>query len=227
MTRAGPDDKTATIGDGCPMIEVKRAIDLARQKHGFMSLAETAALMQQRISVLDPHSTLIAVSAVLEPGVVLWSGTAIEADATATVTLGSGTVLFPGTRIIARSGRIEIGRDVEIGEDGGFTLRADRKDITISIGDAVRLMGGSSLALNNRIGRGAQIIGAIRAQNCRLGDGGSFRDPEPDSRSGVLKGHGVAGDIDVPQGYVIEAFSLFADVPLRWQSFFHPRTSAR
>ncbi len=38
----------------------------------------------------------------------------------------------------------------------------------------------------------------------------------------MLKGSGVARGITLAQGLVIQAFGLFADAPVRQQSFFHP-----
>jgi hypothetical protein len=117
---------------------------------------------------------------------------------------------------------VVIGPGAEIGEEGGFTLKASAGDV-IEIGAGARLLGGGSLTLSNRIGRGAQILGPIRCQNCTLGAGGSYRDPEPDERGGVLKGSGVARGIEVPQGHVIQAFGLFVDALMRRQSHFHPK----
>jgi hypothetical protein len=124
---------------------------------------------------------------------------------------------------VASGGRIRIGAQAEIGEEGGFTVKAGMGD-TIEIGDGARLLGNGSLSGSNRIGRGAQILGPIRCQNCRLGDGETYRDPEPDARGGVLKGSGVARNIDVPCGSVIQAFGLFSEGTLRRQSYFHPRS---
>jgi carbonic anhydrase/acetyltransferase-like protein (isoleucine patch superfamily) len=198
------------------------ATDRLRQKSGFLSIAETAALGARGVTVFDPHSTLIARHAMLASGVVLWPGTVIEADAAGRVSLAAGVVLFGGARIVARGGEVAIGRDAEIGEDGGFTLRAVGPDVRVLVGDEARLKGGGVLELNTSIGRGAQVLGAIGVQNCRLGDGGSYRDAEPDRRGGVLKGVGVARGLSVPQGHVIQAFGVFAEAPLRRQSYFHP-----
>ncbi|MGZ5496592.1 MAG: hypothetical protein ACXWFO_07545, partial [Candidatus Aminicenantales bacterium] len=129
--------------------------------------------------------------------------------------------LFPGARIVARDGRVIVGGTVEIGEEGGFTVKAEA-DETTEIGSGARLLGGGSLTSSNRIGRGAQILGPIRCRNSHLGDGGSYRDPEPDERGGVLKGSGVAHQVAVPKGHVIQAFGLFADGVMRRQSYFHP-----
>ncbi len=42
-----------------------------------------------------------------------------------------------------------------------------------------------------------------------------------------MKGCGVARNIEVPTGMVIQAFGLFSEAPIRWQSYFHPRKNER
>jgi hypothetical protein len=197
-------------------------VEEARRARGFLDVRQTAALARRGIIVLEPHTTLVTAAAVLEPGVVLWPGTIVEVGTGGGIAIGAGTVLFPGTRIAAPAGRVSIGRHAEIGEEGGFTIKADAAEVTITIGDHTRLLGGGSLTSSNDIGDGAQVLGPIRMQGCCLGAGGSYRDPEPDRRGGVLKGSGVARAIEVPQGHVIQAFGLFAEAPMRKQSFFHP-----
>ena len=77
------------------------------------------------------------------------------------------------------------------------------------------------------VGSGAQVLGPIRIQHCRLGSGGSFREPDPDRRGAVLKGCGIARNLEIPTGMVIQAFGIFAEAPLRHQSHFHPKTAER
>ncbi|MGO4571806.1 hypothetical protein [Microvirga sp. 2TAF3] len=195
--------------------------DSVRQRLGFLSLEDTVALGRHDIDILDPCSTLISPGANLGRGVVLWPGTVVQCPHDSGVAIGDGTVLFSGTRIVAIDGSVLIGAGAEIGEEGGFTIKAEAGAL-IEIGDGARLLGGGSLTLPNRIGQGAQILGPIRCQNCRLGDGGTYRDSEPDERGGVLKGVGIARNIEVPKGHVIQAFGLFAEAPMHRQSFFHP-----
>ncbi|MBK1840184.1 hypothetical protein JHL17_22510 [Azospirillum sp. YIM B02556] len=202
------------------------AVDRARERAGFLSVEAVAALADDGVLVLDPFSTLVSPGVALAGGVTLWPGTIIQATEGGEVTVGSGTRLFPGTRIVAAGGRVTIGAETEIGEEGGFTIKADHPGCLIEIGSHARLLGGGSLALANHIGDGAQVLGPIRMQDCRLQSGGSHRDPDPDRRGGVLKGSGVARGLTVPTGMVIQAFGLFGEAPLRPQSFFHPKPRA-
>lgn len=140
------------------------------------------------------------------------------------VTIGKGCVLWPGTVLLADiCGKIVIGEAVEIGFEGGFTIDA-RGGPGIFIGGGARLLGGGSLSGANRVGNGAQILGPIRCQRCYLADGGSYLEPDPDKRGAVLKGSGVARDIKLGQGQVIQAFGLFKDAAIRRQLEFHPRS---
>jgi hypothetical protein len=198
--------------------------DAARGILGFLSVEETAALADIGIVVPDPSSTLISPGVVLGEGIVLWPGTILQRLDGGQIAIGAGTVLFPGTRIVASGdGRVRIDRAAEIGEEGGFTIKAESGAL-IEIGAGARLLGGGSLASSNSIGDGAQILGPIRCQNCRLAQGGSHREPDPDLRGGVLKGAGVARNVEVPRGHVIQSFAIFAESPLRPQTFFHPKT---
>jgi carbonic anhydrase/acetyltransferase-like protein (isoleucine patch superfamily) len=204
------------------MNEAAPSGDTARQRLGFLSQGETAALSRRGVLLPDPGSVLVSADAVLEEGVVLWPSVILQITGGGRIRIGAGANLFPGTRIVATGGMVVIGSRAEIGEEGGFTVKAGIGEIT-EIGAGARLLGGGSLMLSNHIGRGAQILGPIRCQNCRLGGGGTYRDQEPDERGGVLKGSGVARNLEVPQGHVIQAFGLFADAEMQPQSYFHPK----
>ncbi|MCG5238427.1 hypothetical protein ACIU1J_16600 [Azospirillum doebereinerae] len=199
------------------------AANRARERAGFLSVEAVAALADDGVLILDPFSTLVSPDVALAAGVTLWPGTIVQATEGGRVAVGSGTQLFPGTRVVADGGRISIGAATEIGEEGGFTIKTGHSSGVIEIGSHARLLGGGSLALDNSVGDGAQVLGPIRMQNCRLQAGGSHRDPDPDRRGGVLKGSGVARGLTVPTGMVIQAFGLFSEAPLRPQSFFHPK----
>ena len=204
------------------MKEAQAVSDIARRRLGFLSLAETTALAHRGVLMPEPTAVLVSADVQLHDGVVLWPNVILQILGRGRIVVGNGANLFPGTRIVASGGTVTIGADTELGEEGGFTIKAGSGEI-VEIGDGARLLGGGSLTRSNRIGRGAQILGPIRCQNCILGGGGTYRDSEPDERGGVLKGSGVARNIDVPQGHVIQAFGLFAEAVMRRQSYFHPK----
>ncbi|NIX77383.1 hypothetical protein [Microvirga terricola] len=203
------------------MNDARLTLDSTRRSMGFLSLSEIVALCEQGVVMPDPASVLISRGVKVEAGAILWPQVILQSALGSALTIGANTILFPGTRVVADGGSVSVGSEAEIGEEGGFTIKAEAGAV-IEIGNGARLLGGGSLTRSNRIGVGAQILGPIRCQNCRLGNGGSYRHPEPDERGGVLKGSGVARDVEVPRGYVIQAFGLFADGTLQRQSFFHP-----
>ena len=197
-------------------------IDQARGALGFLTLAETMALADRGTLVLDPFSVLIARRAgigrdnVFHPGVTLACGPA------AVLQLGDGNVLHPGTLIAAETGTIRIGDRNQFGE-GGFTARANRDGAAIAIGDGGRYLSGATIQGRSTLGSGSQVLGAITVDDCSLGAGRRFSDPDPDARGAVLKGTGSARGLVLEAGQVIAGWGPFRIEDLKPQSFFHPK----
>jgi hypothetical protein len=70
---------------------------------------------------------------------------------------------------------------------------------------------------------GTQIIGPIRIQNCNLEAGDSYKEPDPETRGGLLKGFGVARNLTVHQGEVINGQGNFEQSQIEQQSAYHPK----
>lgn len=204
------------------MIDHIRRIDETRSVHGFLTVEETILLSERGVTMMDPFSTLVSRQIRLTAGIFIWPNVTILTGENGRISIGSGTVLHSGVRMEANAGSIHVGADCDIGQDGGFTLVAAGNDDVITVGNGARLNGGGSIAVKAEIGDGAQVLGPIRVQYCRLGAGGSHKEPDPTRRGGVLKGAGVARNLDIPTGMVIQAFGVFAEAPLRPQSHFHP-----
>jgi len=209
------------------MREIPDRIDEVRRLKGFLTIEETLRLADLDVTIIDPFSTLISRRASLAPGIFIWPNVTLEVAPEAAVSIGASTVLHSGVRIAAGAGSIAIGANGDVGQEGGFTFVTSAPSDRIHIGNDVRLNGGGSIAGSARLGDGAQVLGPIRIQNCQLGAGSSFREPDPDKRGGVLKGTGIARNIDVPSGMVVQAFGLFSEAPIRWRSHFHPRIDER
>jgi UDP-3-O-[3-hydroxymyristoyl] glucosamine N-acyltransferase len=188
---------------------------------GFLDLAQIAALAARGIRVLDPFSTLVSPEVEIAAGALLYPNVILERRAGGRIRVGTGARLMPGTHVLAAGGTVRIGDEAEIGEDGGFSLKAQAAD-TIAVGGRTRLTGGGTLRESCDIGDGAQVLGRIDVRNCRLAAGGDYRSADPDRRGAVLKGVGQALGLVLAQGRVIQAFGLFSDADVRWQSFFHP-----
>lgn len=207
------------------MTDITAGLNAMRREKGFLTIDETFLLCEQGVTVMDPFSTFISREVRIASGAVIWPNSRIAVGTSGSIDIGVGTVLHSGIHIEADAGTIRIGSGCDIGQEGGFAIFASAGSDAVVIGNEVRLNGNGSIAIRAEVGNGAQIIGPIRVQNCRLGAGGSFREPDPDKRGGVLKGCGVARGLDVPAGMVIQAFGIFAEAPLRPQSFFHPKAS--
>ncbi|MGH1479187.1 MAG: hypothetical protein ACRBM6_10800 [Geminicoccales bacterium] len=201
-------------------------IDTTRRALNFLSVQETQELGESGVAVADPHSTLISPTVEIGERTVIWPGVTVQCvDGKGSISIAPGAILFSGTRIVVSDGgTVEIGACAEIGEEGGFTLKAEA-GVAITIGGGARLLGGGSLTSSNDIGPGAQILGPIRAQDCTLEGGETYCGSDPNRRGAVLKGCGVARTLTLAQGEVIQAFGLFAEADVRQQSFFHPPQS--
>jgi acetyltransferase-like isoleucine patch superfamily enzyme len=205
------------------MDAVLAAIDAARREAGFCTLDELAALARS-CRILDPFSTLISRALEIAAGNVLYPGVVLQADPGAQVVIGRQNIFWPGAAVVARAGRIVIGARNEFGP-GGATVYLE-SDARIAIGDDGRYRDGAAIGAGCRLGNGAQVLGAVQAQDCELGDGGSHAEPDPDRRGGVLKGNGRARGLKVDQGMVILGEGRFERADLRPQSYFHPTGGA-
>ncbi|MGI9436224.1 MAG: hypothetical protein ACR2Q4_15605 [Geminicoccaceae bacterium] len=205
------------------MAAIGTEVDDGRDTLNFRSVQEILALRQCGVTVIDPYSTLVSPTVEIGERTIIWPGVIVQClGGVGTISIASDTILHGGTRIVASDGgTVKVGASVEIGEEGGFTLKAGF-GATITIGDGARLVGGGSLTSSNDVGPGAQILGPIRTQDCVLQGGKTYRHPDPDKRGAVLKGCGVARSLILAQGEVIQAFGIFAEAEVRQQTYFHP-----
>jgi hypothetical protein len=112
------------LSEADAMDEMQKLSDAARRQLGFLTRAETAALSHRGILLLDPGSVLVSAYVWLEESVILWPNVILQGSAGGRIEIGRATNLFPGTRIVASGGSVIIGADAQIGEEGGFTIKA-------------------------------------------------------------------------------------------------------
>jgi len=167
--------------------------DEQRSALGFLTVAETDALTDGGVRILDPYSTLVSRGVRIGPDTIVYPGVVMQRDAASSLTVGSSNVLYPGCLLMAeRGGRLAIGDNCELGP-GGVQVKANMPDAEIVLGDRVRLLNGAELTGRSRLGHGAQIIGQVSAQSVQLGGGlGGYSWPDPDERGALLKGAGPA-----------------------------------
>jgi hypothetical protein len=198
------------------------SIDDARRALGFLPLADTMALADRGNLILDPFSVLIACRAEIGRDNVFHPGVTLSCEPEAALVLADGNILRSGTLIAAETGAIRIGSGNRFG-DGGFTARANRPGAAIAIGDGGRYLSGATIQGRSTLGSGSQVLGAITVDDCSLGAGAPFSDPDPDARGAVLKGAGTARGLTLDAGQVIAGSGVFRIEDLKPQSFFHPK----
>jgi hypothetical protein len=200
-------------------------IDESRRALGFLEIEAVLALAERGNVILDPLSTLIAKSARIGAGNVFYPGVTIRCSASGELTIGDGNTLYSGTWLAADVGTLTIGNSNLFGESGGFTVKADRAGARIVIGDHGRYQGGASVFGETTLGSGSQLLGMITVDSCYLAAGGSFRDPDPDTRAALLKGQGIARNLRLDVGQVISTRDEFTMDDVKPQSFFHPKAA--
>lgn len=198
-------------------------IDRQRMLRGFMTLAEMLDwLLSQENIVLDPFSTLISKNVNIGRGNVFYPQVTIEANDGGSISIGNGNTFASGSVLLAEQGRIDIGDDNQFG-DGGIRIKANLPEALIQIGSNGRYMNGAEIMGRCRLGSGSQIIGNITVQNCDLGDGDSYKDPNPETRAGLLKGFGLARNLQVRRGEVISGQGSFDQAQIEQQAAYHPK----
>ena len=199
-----------------------RHLDEHRTALGFLTVSQVDALADRGVRVLDPFSALISAGADLGPDTIVYPNVVLQCGPASTLVVGSSNLLFPGTFLLAdNGGQLVIGNDCELGP-GGVQVKANRNDACIRLGNGCRLLNGCELTGRNELGDGCQIIGPIQAQSVRLAGGlGGYTWPDPDERGALLKGVGLARDISLARGEVMNGQGSFADAPVERQAGYH------
>uniref|UniRef100_A0AAU2K346 Acyltransferase n=1 Tax=Streptomyces sp. NBC_00049 TaxID=2903617 RepID=A0AAU2K346_9ACTN len=199
----------------------EQPVDEHRRKHGFRTYAEMAQLAETN-TVFDLGSTMIAKNARIGSGNVFYPGVIVRCDG-GSCDIGRDNVFFPSTVLLAEAGgRIVIGNGCTFGP-GGVQVKANRPGVALLVGDRVRVLNGAEVVGSSTLGTGSQIIGAVSAQNVRLGSGHDFEGPDPDTRGAVLKGFGLAREIRLGAGDVVNGAGDFSTAPVERQLAYHPR----
>lgn len=204
-----------------PQTDMTTQLDQARQKNGFMTIAETLALMQNDNIIYDPFSTLIARNAQIGRGNVFYPNTRLETSPGTLLSVGNENVLFSGTVICSANGSITIEDHNSFG-DGSILITTRHPEAQITIGSNTRLRGFIEIDGQSVLGDGCQILGRISATDICLAAGGSYQHPIANERGAVLKGTGRAFGLTLATGEVIAGDGHFDDRKIRMQSFYHP-----
>jgi hypothetical protein len=200
-------------------------INETRRALGLLEVEAVLALAERGNVVLDPFSTLIAKNVRIGAENMFYPCVTVLCSASGELSIGDSNTFHTRTWLAAETGPIMIGSRNEFGEGGGFTAKANRARARIVIGDNGRYQGGASVFGETTLGSGSQLLGMITVDSCHLAAGGSFRDPDPDTRGALLKGQGTARNLRLDIGQVISASGVFQMEDVKPQSFFHPKAA--
>jgi acetyltransferase-like isoleucine patch superfamily enzyme len=203
------------------LTDIIEKIDLQRRRMGFLTISQLLALDDENV-VLDPFSTLISESVAIGAGNVFYPNVTIEARQGGTISIGSHNLFHSATSLLADRGVIVVGSFNELG-DGGLRIKANEAQSVITLGDHGRYMSGALITGRCTLESGSQVLGNITVQNCTLEAGDSYKDDDPDKRAGVLKGFGVARNLLVRQGEVINGRGSFEQSQIERQVVYHPK----
>jgi carbonic anhydrase/acetyltransferase-like protein (isoleucine patch superfamily) len=193
------------------------SLNALRRKHDFLTIEEVVVLAETN-TIFDPFSVLIGVKVKIGIGNCIYPNVTLEPTDGA-IAIGDNNTLHSGLRIVAKSGEVRIGSSNWIGENQALIQCAKTK---IHITDFSRIMNGAIILDDCYLGKGSQVVGNIKMTKCYLGDGESFLEKNPNLRGGVLKGFGMARDVRVNAGSVINGQGTFNISMIEMQETYHP-----
>lgn len=200
--------------------QIINSINQQRSKKDFYSIMELLELSKNENTILDPFSTLISRKVKMDNNNTFYPNTIVEINNNGHISIGSNNIFYPNTFLLADTATISIGNDNIFG-DGGLSIKANTKTSKIIIGNCGRYMNGAQIIGNSYLGNGSQILGNITAQNCYLEDGESYTHSNVNLRGAVLKGNGLARNIKLSKGTVINAQGLFKQCNQEDQAVYH------
>lgn len=199
-------------------------IDQQRVAQGFLTVAEMLELTETGNVILDFFSVLISKEAVIGSDNVFYPNVVIEVRNGGSITINNSNTFYPNCLLLADKGRIAIGNYNQFG-DGGVSVKANQDQALITFGDKGRYLNGVQFVGRCNLGSGSQVIGGpITVQNCTLESGENYVHKDSDLRGGVIKGFGLARDLQIMQGRVINGQGNFDSANIQDQSFYHPKS---
>jgi len=198
-------------------------MDVQRHAKGFLSISETMALSEKGNVLLDPFSILISKAVTIGSGNLFYPGVVIEAQSGCKLEIGDENTFYSQSNFLAGPGRLTIGNRNQFGE-GGVSIKSNGNDTNIVIGNHGRFVNGVQVFGNTILGDGSQLIGGqLTIQDCQLEGGESYSFNDPDYRGAVIKGFGVARNLVIGKGKVLNGQGAFNQQNVQDQSFYHPK----
>lgn len=203
--------------------EIIKSIDSQRKARGLLTIEEVLGLRKKDNIILDPFSVLISKETKIGSKNIFYPSVIIEIINNGKISIGDGNTFFPQTNLFAGPGEIIIGDNNQFG-DGGVSIKANQPGAKVTVGNEGRYINGVQIIGNSSLGSGSQIIGGlVTVQDCFIGNGFPYTYPEPEGRGGVIKGFGIARNLSIRQGEVINGAGAFLQEDIKKQSFYHPK----
>lgn len=190
-------------------------------KQKFLS-GDTLQSIEATNTIYSSSSVLISENVSIGKNNIFYPNVVIECHDKSTITIGNNNIFYPDTYILCANGKVTIGNSNEFGPSG-LTIKANFSDAIIIVGDGGRYSDGASIMGRSTLGSGSQVLGNITVQNCSLGEGTAYTHPDPDLRGAVLKGMGLARNLSLTVGQVVNGLGDFSKAPVEQQSFYHPK----
>jgi len=199
------------------------SIDNQRKERGFLTISETIELGNTGNVLLDPFSTLISKDVIVGSCNIFYPCVTIEVQSGGRLEIGNDNMFYPQSSFLAGPGILVIGNNNQFGE-GGISIKSNGKNTEIVIGNKGRFVNGVQILGNTVLGDGSQIIGGqLTVQDCKLESGESYNCEDTDQRGAVMKGFGLARNIIVGKGKVLNGQGVFEQKNMQDQSFYHPK----
>ncbi len=196
-------------------------VDRARCENGFLCIEQMLVLAETN-TIYDPLQTLVGSAVKIGERNTLFPNTVIQTLANGNVTIGSGNTFFPGAFFQADQAEIIVGDNNEFG--AGTVVVKAAQECRITICDGGRYLNGIQIIGNTYLGPGTQLLGGmLTVQDCYLSGGESYIHPVADERGALLKGAGIARNIRLETGQVVQAYGIFSQEDVHMQSYFHPK----
>ena len=192
-------------------------INDARAKNGFMSIDDLYELTKTN-TIYDIFSIIISSTVRIGIGNIIYPNVVIESDKSL-VDICDNNTFYSGTRIVAKNGKVIIGTNNEIGEN---SVSIKSENTKIEVKNECRLNNCAQLLCNSYFGNGSQVLGNIKVINCNLYDGLSYKEINPNKRGGVLKGFGIANNLNIGIGKVINGKGIMTIDMIEDQEKYHP-----
>lgn len=205
--------------------QIYQRIDEEREKKGFLKIQDLLALSFRGNIFLDPFSILISssVADMIGTGNIFYPNVTVELLNGGLMQIGNQNVFHSQTLIVADQGAVIIGDHNQFG-DGMVSLKANQPQSEIIVRNHGRYLNSVQVLGRSYLGTGSQVIGGLLTiQDCRLEDGESYQCQDCDLRAGVIKGFGLARNIQIARGKVLNGQGSFQMEDLKDQSFFHPK----